>query len=133
MISLQAAAPLMSVPRNAQQLAFKKSPVVVAGSSGIRSVSVRSARRHGVITRAAIADPPAKGSVKTIQRPDASGRFGKYGGKYVPETLIAALEELESTYRTISKDPAFKVRLAYPSCRGGAREPVCTGCVDDTS
>lgn len=43
-------------------------------------------------------------------RPDASGRFGKFGGKYVPETLIVALTELEQAYAEAIKDPAFTVR-----------------------
>jgi len=46
------------------------------------------------------------------QRPDASGRFGKYGGKYVPETLIAALEELETEYNKAIADPQFQAELA---------------------
>ena len=45
-----------------------------------------------------------------MQRPDASGRFGKYGGKYVPETLITALAELEAAYAETKNDPSFKVR-----------------------
>ena len=45
-----------------------------------------------------------------MQRPDASGRFGKYGGKYVPETLITALAELEAAYAETKNDPAFKAR-----------------------
>jgi tryptophan synthase beta chain len=44
-----------------------------------------------------------------MQRPDASGRFGKYGGKYVPETLITALAELEAVYAETKNDPSFKV------------------------
>lgn len=39
--------------------------------------------------------------------PDARGRFGAYGGRYVPETLVAALDELEHEFNTTSKDPAF--------------------------
>jgi tryptophan synthase beta chain len=40
------------------------------------------------------------------------GRFGAYGGRYVPETLMAALEELEAAYNEASADPAFQARLA---------------------
>ena len=40
--------------------------------------------------------------------PDEKGKFGIYGGKYVPETLMAALSELEESYRKIKEDPAFK-------------------------
>jgi len=39
------------------------------------------------------------------------GRFGPWGGRYVPETLMAALEELEGEYERAKKDPRFKARL----------------------
>jgi tryptophan synthase beta chain len=43
--------------------------------------------------------------------PDSSGKFGIYGGKYVPETLIAALDELEKLYNEVSADRNFKTEL----------------------
>ena len=45
--------------------------------------------------------------------PDARGRFGSYGGRYVPETLIPALEEVEAAYREAKEDPAFLAELEY--------------------
>ena len=39
------------------------------------------------------------------------GRFGVYGGRYVPETLMAALEELEQAYEKAKRDPRFRARL----------------------
>jgi tryptophan synthase beta chain len=39
------------------------------------------------------------------------GRFGPWGGRYVPETLMSALEELEREYERAKKDPRFKARL----------------------
>lgn len=39
--------------------------------------------------------------------PDSFGRFGPYGGKYVPETLVEALKELETAYTSAMSDPAF--------------------------
>jgi len=39
--------------------------------------------------------------------PDASGHYGKYGGKYVPETLIVPLEELEAMYNSVVNDDMF--------------------------
>jgi tryptophan synthase beta chain len=39
------------------------------------------------------------------------GRFGAYGGRYVPETLMAALEELEAAYDVAEADPAFHAQL----------------------
>ena len=43
--------------------------------------------------------------------PDAHGRFGPYGGRYVPETLVAPLEELEHAYAEARKDPKFQSEL----------------------
>ena len=44
--------------------------------------------------------------------PDAGGHFGPYGGRYVPETLMAPLEELERAYYEARQDPAFQAELA---------------------
>ncbi len=41
------------------------------------------------------------------------GRFGAYGGRYVPETLVAALEELESAYNRARRDKKFQRELDY--------------------
>jgi tryptophan synthase beta chain len=49
-------------------------------------------------------------SVNT-QYPDAFGRFGRYGGKYVPETLMPALSELETAYSQYKDDPDFLKEL----------------------
>ena len=46
-----------------------------------------------------------------LPRPDTFGRFGKFGGKYVPETLMHALSELEDAFQFLSKDAAFQVFL----------------------
>ena len=43
--------------------------------------------------------------------PDAAGRFGEFGGKFVPETLMAALEELEQAYDAAVQDEAFQQEL----------------------
>ena len=45
----------------------------------------------------------------TAQSPDSAmtGRFGPYGGRYVPETLVAALDELAAVYESARRDPAF--------------------------
>jgi tryptophan synthase beta chain len=49
---------------------------------------------------------PAPGAL-----PDASGHFGRFGGRYVPETLMAPLVELEQAYRAALKDARFRRRL----------------------
>jgi tryptophan synthase beta chain len=43
--------------------------------------------------------------------PDASGRFGDYGGRYVPETLMPLVHELEAAFRLAMADPAFHTEL----------------------
>src|SRR5947209_7963506 len=45
--------------------------------------------------------------------PDPTGHFGPYGGVFVPETLVFALEQLEAEYRRAQKDPAFKKDFEY--------------------
>jgi tryptophan synthase beta chain len=47
----------------------------------------------------------------TPSLPDAGGHFGPYGGRYVPEILMAPLEELEKTYLEERLDPAFQTEL----------------------
>ncbi|HXG32303.1 MAG TPA: tryptophan synthase subunit beta [Bryobacteraceae bacterium] len=44
-------------------------------------------------------------------QPDARGHFGPYGGRYVPEVLMAPLEELEEAYLAARQDPAFQAEL----------------------
>jgi len=46
--------------------------------------------------------------LRYASQPDAEGRFGPYGGKFVSETLMAALAELEATYRQLSVDADFQ-------------------------
>src|ERR1700728_1696939 len=47
----------------------------------------------------------------TMNANTKAGRFGVYGGRYVPETLMAALEELEQAYAVADADPAFHAEL----------------------
>ncbi|MBZ5578662.1 MAG: tryptophan synthase subunit beta [Acidobacteriia bacterium] len=44
-------------------------------------------------------------------QPDASGHFGPYGGRFVPEVLMAPIEELEQAYLAAREDPAFQAEL----------------------
>ena len=50
-----------------------------------------------------VIDPPKTSTI--------AGRFGVYGGRYVPETLVAALDELDQAYAEAKMDPAFQSRL----------------------
>ena len=64
--------------------------------------------------------PQVKRKTRTLPRDhhraappaDGVGRFGAYGGRYVPETLMAALAELEQAYDNARHDPKFHARLA---------------------
>jgi tryptophan synthase beta chain len=55
---------------------------------------------------------PTQLNAESSQRPDALGRFGQFGGKYVPETLMPALAELEAAFYQYRPDPAFQQELA---------------------
>jgi tryptophan synthase beta chain len=46
-----------------------------------------------------------------VSGPDALGHFGEYGGRYVPETLMPALEELETAWRSAREDAGFRSEL----------------------
>ncbi len=52
---------------------------------------------------------------QTVQMnpPDAQGHFGPYGGRYVPETLMHPLQELQAEYERARQDPQFRRELEY--------------------
>jgi tryptophan synthase beta chain len=50
-------------------------------------------------------------AVNVHDLPDEKGHFGPYGGQYVPETLIALLEDLEAAYREAREDPEYQKEL----------------------
>jgi tryptophan synthase beta chain len=56
------------------------------------------------------------------------GRFGKYGGQYVPETLMSALLELESAYKRASSDKKFQEELSYYLTEYAGRPTPLTHC-----
>ncbi|HEY5184019.1 MAG TPA: tryptophan synthase subunit beta [Actinomycetes bacterium] len=47
------------------------------------------------------------------EQPDATGHFGPYGGRFVPEALVAALDELDAAYRSAQADPTFAAELDH--------------------
>ncbi|HUG94401.1 MAG TPA: tryptophan synthase subunit beta [Planctomycetaceae bacterium] len=53
--------------------------------------------------------PPAASPLSAV--PDPSGRFGEFGRRFVPETLMHALEELTAEYEQARRDPPFQARL----------------------
>ena len=52
-------------------------------------------------------------SIATDNVPDARGHFGPYGGRYVPETLMHPMQELEAEYSRSQADPAFQREFDY--------------------
>ncbi|NEP60496.1 MAG: tryptophan synthase subunit beta [Symploca sp. SIO2G7] len=54
---------------------------------------------------------PQANANSVTQQPDILGRFGKFGGKYVPETLMPALSELEQFFQQYGQDPNFQEEL----------------------
>lgn len=73
--------------------------------NGAAGVFARDATAKDVHTR----DQDDIRTYKGHERPDSFGRYGIYGGKYVPETLMDALSNLEVAYRATIKDPEFQV------------------------
>ena len=57
-----------------------------------------------------------------VALPDARGRFGAYGGRFVPETLVPALDELEAAWRAARQDPVFQNELYDLLTRFAGRE-----------
>ena len=57
--------------------------------------------------------------------PDASGHFGEYGGQFVPETLMSALSELDTAYKSAQSDATFQSTLFhYLSNYAGRSTPL---------
>lgn len=67
-----------------------------------------------MISSAPQSSTPLHTIVDTLgQRPDALGRFGRFGGKYVPETLMPALAELEVAFHQYNNDPDFQAEYHH--------------------
>src|ERR1700712_2158968 len=57
--------------------------------------------------------PTAPATPVSATVPDATGHFGPYGGVYVPETLIFALDQLSAEYKRAQHDPKFLAEFDY--------------------
>ena len=93
----------------------------VAGGLSAETVgdAVRGARPHGVDGSSALESEPgvkdaarvrafidaARGALPAEELPDEEGYFGGFGGRFVPETLVPAVEELTATYNAL-RQPA---------------------------
>ncbi|MFM7409959.1 MAG: tryptophan synthase subunit beta [Actinomycetota bacterium] len=60
--------------------------------------------------------------------PDGSGRFGQFGGRFVPETLVPACQELEVGFREAWDDPAFRAELDHLLRTYAGRPSILTEC-----
>ena len=83
-------------------------PLLPAICPGLRSCVQGSARRGSATTIM-----PAMSSIASDPAPDAQGHFGPYGGRYVPETLMHPLQELETEYFRAQQDPEFQREFEY--------------------
>jgi tryptophan synthase beta chain len=61
------------------------------------------------MTTASIPNPPLPNSLRT--QPDERGHFGQFGGRYVAETLMPLILDLEREYKAAKADPAFKAEF----------------------
>ena len=82
----------------------------------------------GVERAPGVKDPE---KVKTVHRqcpqlPDRQGHFGEFGGRYVAETLMPALLELDAAYRKLRRDRDFSVRCATTCASTPAARRRCT-------
>jgi tryptophan synthase beta chain len=57
------------------------------------------------------ATPQQSPSAPFVSEPDATGHFGEFGGRFVPEALVAALDQLTDAFHTAIADPQFRARL----------------------
>eukprot|EP00899_Mesostigma_viride_P028532 jgi/Mesvir1/8864/Mv02759-RA.1 len=106
-----------SRPRAVSKSAFLQgaAPEFNARVANMATSSSSPMKNSTAVTAVMTPDKATKGEEKPFSsypRPDKSGRFGKFGGKYVPETLMSALERLEKEYEMVSKDEAFQAELS---------------------
>ncbi|GIP52121.1 hypothetical protein J42TS3_11560 [Paenibacillus vini] len=95
-------------PGNVGELLDVMSPDGVDVSSGVETDGIKD------LTKITAFVERVKGNMTlNKQVPDEHGRFGPFGGRYVPETLMNALIELEESYRKFQDDPEFQAEIDY--------------------
>ena len=77
--------------------------------SAIASCQAAVSSSSGAISASGMNLPPKR--PKCPSWPDETGHFGIFGGRFVPEALIAALDELTEAYAAVRTDPAFTAEL----------------------
>ncbi len=73
-------------------------------------------------------DNPGVASASLMGEPSADGRFGEFGGRFVPEALVPACEELEAAFRLAWSDPRFHAELDHVLAEYGGRPSPLTDC-----
>jgi tryptophan synthase beta chain/phosphoribosylanthranilate isomerase len=94
-------------PENVAEAIRQASPYGVDAASSLESAPGRKDR-----ARVAAFVAAARSAEVPRTRPDAAGRFGRYGGRYVPETLVPAVEELAAAWQVLREDASFWSELA---------------------
>ncbi|KAG5001941.1 hypothetical protein JHK87_023013 [Glycine soja] len=100
--------PFSHLLSNMSKFASLRTPSSSSASSSSSSVSCSLTKDPYSVVPLEEHSKMDNGSV-LLQRPDSFGRFGKFGGKYVPETLMHALTELEAAFYSLSADEEFQV------------------------
>ncbi len=103
---------MSSIPSAAARSALQPSPVVATNVPSMRAdapvaATDVSSMRPDVDVDVAIADAAPDAAA----RPDARGHFGPYGGRFVSETLMRAIDELDAAYAHYRVDPDFIAEL----------------------
>ena len=93
-------------PANVEAVVRASRPALVDAASGLERDGRPDAGRIGAFVRAARRDPTG------ADRVTSRGRFGAFGGRYVPETLIPPLEELEGAWRVARRDRSYLDQLS---------------------
>ena len=63
-----------------------------------------------------------------MAEPSSTGRFGEFGGRFVPETLVPACQELEAAFREAWADPSFRLELHEILRDYAGRPSIITEC-----
>eukprot|EP00239_Pterosperma_sp_CCMP1384_P001849 CAMPEP_0197848788 /NCGR_PEP_ID=MMETSP1438-20131217/10056_1 /TAXON_ID=1461541 /ORGANISM="Pterosperma sp., Strain CCMP1384" /LENGTH=469 /DNA_ID=CAMNT_0043461203 /DNA_START=90 /DNA_END=1499 /DNA_ORIENTATION=+ len=110
-ITAKAAVSSRSTRSDKPCLANKQSSFV-SGRNTVKLAASSQSARSGGRASLQVTNVASIPNMKGVQRPDDAGRFGKFGGRYVPETLIYALDELVTAYDEVQKCPEFQAELS---------------------